>query len=65
MSRHNLHLLTNELTQLERNLSFEREFGKMIGRTDLFAIALAEKSQRFISRVVQSIATAVFLPRKR
>ena len=58
----NLHLLTNELTQLERNLSFEREFGKMIGRTDLYAISLAEKSQRLISRVMQSIATAVFLP---
>ena len=57
-----LHLLTNEITQLERNLSVEREFGKMIGRTDLYAISLAEKSQRLISRVMQSIATAVFLP---
>ncbi len=58
----NLHLLTNELNEHERNLSFEREFGKMIGRTDLYAISLAEKSQRLISRVMQSIATAVFLP---
>lgn len=58
----NLYLLSNEMSDKDRNLSFEREFGKMIGRTDLFAIALAEKSQRFISRVVQSIATAVFLP---
>lgn len=58
----NLYLITNEINDKERNLSFEREFGKMIGRTDLYAIALAEKSQRFISRVVQSLATAVFLP---
>jgi hypothetical protein len=58
----NLYLLSNELNDKDRNLSFEREFGKMIGRTDLYAIALAEKSQRFISRVVQSIATAAFLP---
>ena len=58
----NLHLLTNELNELERNLSVEREFGKMIGRTDLYAISLAEKSQRLISRMMQSIATAVFLP---
>ena len=58
----NLYLISNELTDKDHNLSFEREFGKMIGRTDLYAIALAEKSQRFISRVVQSIATAVFLP---
>ena len=58
----NLYLLSNEISDKDRNLSFEREFGKMIGRTDLYAIALAEKSQRFISRVMQSIATAVFLP---
>lgn len=57
-----LYLLSNELNDKDHNLSFEREFGKMIGRTDLYAIALAEKSQRFISRIVQSIATAVFLP---
>lgn len=58
----NLYLLTNEISEKDRNLSFEREFGKMIGRTDLYAIALAEKSQRLISRVMQSLATAVFLP---
>lgn len=58
----NLYLLSNELNSQDRNLSFEREFGKMIGRTDLYAISLAEKSQRFISRIMQSIATAVFLP---
>jgi hypothetical protein len=58
----NLYLLTNEINDKDRNLSFEREFGKIIGRTDLYAIALAEKSQRLISRVMQSLATAVFLP---
>ena len=58
----NLYLLTNEINDKDRNLSFEREFGKMIGRTDLYAISLAEKSQRLISRVMQSLATAVFLP---
>jgi hypothetical protein len=57
-----LFLLTNEIGNKDKNLSFEREFGKMIGRTDLFAITLAEKSQRLISRVMQSLATAVFLP---
>jgi len=58
----NLYLLTNEISDKDRNLSFEREFGKMIGRTDLYATALAEKSQRMISRVMQNLATAVFLP---
>ena len=52
----------NEINDTEKNLSFEREFGKIIGRTDLYAISLAEKSQRFISRVMQNLATAVFLP---
>jgi len=58
----NLYLLSNEISETDRNLSFEREFGKMIGRTDLYAIALAEKSQRLISRIAQSLASAVFLP---
>lgn len=57
-----LYLLTNEINETERNLSFEREFGKIVGRTDLFAISLAEKSQRFITRIIQNLATAVFLP---
>jgi len=57
-----LYLLTNEINDKEKNLSFEREVGKMIGRTDLYAIALAEKSQRLISRVIQNLATALFLP---
>jgi hypothetical protein len=57
-----LYLLTNEINAKERNLSFEREFGKMIGRTDLYAITLAEKSERLISRVIQNLATALFLP---
>jgi len=57
-----LYLLTNEMNEKDKNLSFEREFGKMIGRTDLYAITLAEKSQRLISRVMQNLATAMFLP---
>lgn len=55
-------LLTNEITAAERNLSFEREFGKIVGRLDLFAMVLAERSQRFIARVAQNFATALFLP---
>ncbi len=58
----NLYLISNEMSSKGHNLSFEREFGKMIGRMDLFAITLAEKSQRTISRVMQNIATALFLP---
>lgn len=57
-----LYLLSNEMNDKDKNLSFEREFGKIIGRTDLYAITLAEKSQRTISRVIQNLATALFLP---
>ena len=56
-----LYLISNQIGDTT-NLSFEREFGKMIGRTDLYAITLAEKSQRLISRVMQSITTLLFLP---
>ena len=61
----NLYLISNQITDQSggvQNLSFEREFGKMIGRTDIYAITLAEKSQRLISRVVQSVTTLLFLP---
>ncbi len=55
-----LYLISNQINDQDRNLSFEREFGKMIGRTDFYAIALAEKSQRLITRVMQNLATALF-----
>ena len=60
-TRGSLYLITNQIDD-NSNLSFEREFGKMIGRTDLYAIALAEKSQRFISHVIQNLGTLLFLP---
>lgn len=57
-----LYLLSNEINETERNLSFEREFGKIIGSLDLFALTLSEKMQRTLTRVVQTLATALFLP---
>ena len=51
-----------EMNGNNSNLSFEREFGKIIGRTDYFAYALSEKSERGITRALQSIATGIFLP---
>ena len=57
-------LLSNEINQppLVSNLSFEREFGKMIGHLDVLTIAIADRDNRTISRVAQSVASAVFLP---
>jgi len=59
----NLYFLTNEMQPgKDQNLSFEREIGKMIGRTDLYAEILAEKSQRGLTNFTQGFATKVFLP---
>ena len=57
-------LLSNEMAQASQpaNLSFEREFGKMIGNLDLLSGLIADKGHRTIARVAQSLATAVFLP---
>ncbi|MCX7162525.1 MAG: hypothetical protein NT083_05695 [Rhodocyclales bacterium] len=57
-------LLSNETGQggQAANLSFEREFGKMIGNLDLLSSVVADKGHRTIARVAQSLATAVFLP---
>jgi len=54
-------LLSNELYPVA-NLSFEREFGKMIGNLDLLSAIVADKTNRGVVRVVQNLATAVFLP---
>ncbi|MDK9724572.1 MAG: hypothetical protein OEL88_06740 [Sterolibacteriaceae bacterium MAG5] len=54
-------LLSNEMNP-SYNLSFEREFGKMIGNLDLLAKLVADKSHRTIAKTIQSVATAVFLP---
>lgn len=60
----NLLLLSNETAIPPKvpNLSFEREFGKLIGNLDLLARIIADKGNRTIARVAQSVASAVFLP---
>lgn len=57
-------LLSNEVAVPPQpaNLSFEREFGKMIGNLDLLSTLIADKGNRVIARVSQNLATAVFLP---
>jgi hypothetical protein len=54
-------LLSNEMTPVQ-NLSFEREFGRMIGNLDLLSGIVADKTNRTIVKVIQSMATAAFLP---
>ena len=55
-------LLSNDISGDARNLSFEREFGKMIAYQDAMAQIAAQRTNRTIRRFVQSLATAVFLP---
>ena len=57
-----LYLLSNEMNNNETNLSFEREFGKMIGRTDYFAYTLSEKTERVITRFIQGAVGTVLIP---
>ena len=57
-----LFLVTNEINSDFQNLSFEREFGKIIGRTDYFAYVLSEKKERYITRAIQGTALNILLP---
>ncbi|GAB2181797.1 lipoprotein [Denitratisoma sp. agr-D3] len=57
----NLLLLSNELGPTP-NLSFEREFGKVIGNLDTLSRVIEDKTNRTVVKVVQSMASAVFLP---
>lgn len=59
-----LYLLSNEGAGPVRNLSFEREFGKIIGSLDLLSKIIADKTNRIVAKVFQNLATAIFLPVK-
>ena len=54
-------LLSNEIGE-STNLSFEREFGRIIGHLEVLSDVVEEKTERNVSRVVQNLATAAFLP---
>lgn len=55
-------LLSNSMEGEIQNLSFEREFGKLIAQQDLLALYMEERTHRTISRVFQSMSSFVFLP---
>jgi len=55
-------LLSNEMSGAVANLSFEREMGKLIAYQDTLALIMAQRTNRTIRRITQSLATAVFLP---
>ena len=55
-------LVSNSMDGEIANLSFEREFGKLIGQQDMLALIIEDRSNRSISRVFQNVATFAFLP---
>ena len=57
-----LFLYSNSLPGEETYLSYERLFGKLIANQDTIAIIMESKNKRFIKKVFQNMATAVFLP---
>ncbi len=57
-----LFLIGNQLSGPVKNLSFERLLGKMIAVQDSTARFVAQSTNRRIKNVIQSIASAVFIP---
>lgn len=54
-------LLSNQLADQERNLSFEREIGKIIGRLDLIAAYTTERYRRSIIGYGQGLLAGPFM----
>jgi hypothetical protein len=54
-------LLSNELAEQERNLSFEREMGKIIGRLDLVASFTTERYRRSVIGYGQGLLAGPFM----
>ena len=57
-----LYLFSNELDPENRNLSFERQFGRLMGLLDFMAVVVADRNGRGASRLAHAVATSVFLP---
>ena len=57
-----LFLLANELDAANRNLSFEREFGRLMGLLDFMAKVVADRNGRTVSRLGHSVVSTIFLP---
>ncbi|MFJ7566703.1 hypothetical protein ACIQW9_07065 [Herminiimonas sp. NPDC097707] len=54
-------LLSDDMGESGRNLSFQREFGKIVGRLDLLAVFITEKYRRAGINYVQNMIGGSFL----
>jgi len=54
-------LLADDINEEERNLSFEREFGKIVARLDLLAVFITEKYRRAGINYVQNLLGGSFI----
>lgn len=57
-----LYLYSNSIGFEETYLSYERLFGKLIGLQDTMAIIISGRTNRTITKVIQQMASAIFLP---
>jgi len=57
-----LMILSDSISPQLVNLSYERIFGKLIATQDMMAEIVARSTDRSITRIVQGVATAPFLP---
>ena len=55
-------LISNSIDADIQNLSFEREFGKLIANQDLLALVIEDRSSRTFSRIIQNATAFRFLP---
>jgi hypothetical protein len=55
-------LVTNSIEGDVQNLSFEREFGKIIAQQDMLALIIEDRGNRTITRAIQNAAAFRFLP---
>lgn len=55
-------VISNSMDGEVQNLSFEREFGKLIAQQDILALIMEDRGNRSISRAFQNAASFVFLP---
>ncbi|WP_165312441.1 hypothetical protein [Vibrio ziniensis] len=61
-SKGELFLLSNRISDSGYDISFDRLFSKMVMVQDMMALIVADRTNRSITKVVQSVAQLAFLP---